>query len=254
MSKLLHLCRLCGGLLVLALAGVSIMGCGGGTESSTGTPVGFTASLAVPAPVTEADLADAVVKPADGVVAVAAFTAPELSATGGLETGAGAPGTLDFDFAQGGGSLPMAWRNGVLFGTKRAVLPAGDAIVTLAPAHTFDMQGVTISSLTVHFTVHDGKPATWTLPSQMKLDLTRLKKHQYVLAGSFLRLAWPSVLALPPADGAVTLTANLYLNDTKVAGPLIKMATVSNGAVYFAGNNTVPFNRVDLDIDLRDAK
>ena len=152
------------------------------------------------------------------------------------------------------GSLPLQALHGCVASNKHALVPAGDNVFAFSPRTRVCFHGVTISKLRVLYTAHvDKKRWDWTLPSSMKIQLDKQRKN-IVLKGSYVTLKWNDQNAVPPADGKAVISANLLNGTTQVAGPLRQTTPVTNKQAVFTGNNTIPFNGVELTIDLRDAK
>lgn len=259
MSNITHLCRLLGGLLVLGLCCLAFNGCSDQTQTPAAGLTDLTATLPSPAPATLDDYTRALVKPSIAADAVATMTMPDFSGTNGitLETD-GNQDALDLDLGNNGmatGSLPLEAMNRGISGRGIAVLSAGDHALSLTHGSRLYTKGVRVTSLRVLFTVHAGKPPSWTLPTAFKLDLQRLRHSTlHILNGSYLTLKWQAATTVAPLDGQVTITANLFDGNQLVAGPLTKTVTVANNMATFTGDSTVPFNRVTLLIDLRDVK
>lgn len=263
-------CRLLGGILAVGLGIVLLAGCTESAVAPVGPTVSLTAAMADPGDAAATDLSAIAVKPADPAEAVATLEAPVLSAADGAAvTSAGTESALVIDNGNTGsvtGILPLREADGRISGDDIAAVPAGDSSIALSEGTVLDIDNpsalftrgdasrtLRLSAFKVSFTTHKGHPPTWTLPTTHKLNMTRTKR-MYQLRGSFLELRWNGKHAVPPADGKVTITANLYNGNTKVAGPLVKTATVVNNACTFTGNTAVEFNRVAITVDLRDQK
>jgi hypothetical protein len=271
MFDLASCCRTVAGLLAMVLVGFMLYGCSAESPAQfAADPVALTTTLADPAPVTEASLDTAAVKPANPADAVAMLETPIIEAsTGSAVMPAGEAPTLDVDLGNTGaatGSLPLTTTGTGVMGNRQAALPAGDHAMRLGAGTTLDLDDATelasrgsfmrrlrITGFAVRFSVHKNRPPSWTLPNSYKLNLER-RKRAYVLAGSMLTLRWYGRMATPPRDGLVTLTVNLYKDNMKVAGPLTKTMPVVNNTATFTSDTHVEFNRADVLLDVRDSK
>lgn len=269
MHVITPLSRHIGGLLTIGLACLVMAGCQDSTQLPTSTPVSMTTEIAPPTEPTSTTLATASIRPANPMDAVASMDALTITAPDGMAvTSAGTESRLELDLGNQGasaGSLPLLAEANRVTSGEHALLPAGDNAFQLSPDTELDIddlalptarvsrQGVRISSLRVLFTVHAGRPPTWTLPSRFKLDLER-RGRMHVLKGSYVTLIWGRSQCVPPLDNRARLTVDLYNGTTRVAGPLTKTVLVSEGKATFTGNSDVEFNRVALTLDLRDAK
>jgi len=265
--------RLLAGIALVGLGSVLFLGCNGGS-STTPPAVALTTTVNEPTDTTATDIATAAVKPADPATAVVTLDTPTIVPSAGTSLiPSGTESQLQVDCGNTGvvtGSLPLDARSGAVEGSQQAVLPEGDNAIQLSPDTSFELDDsmmgsladtrghayprLRVSSMKVLFSAHRGHPCTWTLPSHYKLHMVRSRNHMYVLDNSYLDMSWSGKRAVPPSDGKVTITANLYNGTTKVAGPLVKTVTVQNDSAVFTGNNNVPFNRVGIVIDLRDKK
>ena len=275
MNQLSLRCRLLTGITLVGVGSVLFLGCNGGSNPPAQTAaVALTTSINEPTDATVTDIAAAAVKPADPTTAVVTLDTPTITPSAGTSLiPSGSEDLLQVDCGNTGavtGSLPLENRSGTVAGSQQAVLPEGDNAIQLSPDTSFELDDsmmgslaetrghsyprLRVSSMKVLFSAHRGHPCTWTLPSHYKLHMVRSRNHMYVLDNSFLDMNWSGKRAVPPSDGNVTITANLYNGTTKVAGPLVKTVTVQNDNAVFAGNNNVPFNRVAIIIDLRDKK
>jgi hypothetical protein len=263
-------CRLLGGILAAGMGALLLAGCHESTLVPDGPTVSLTAAMADPGDPATTDLSQVAIQPANPEDATATLQAPVLTASDGAAiTSAGTESSLVIDSGNTGlaaGSLPLRAADGRISGDSMAILPAGDSSIALSDNTWLDIddpsalsvrgdsqRALRLRTFKVLFTTHKGHPPTWTLPNTHQLHMTRVKR-MYMLKGSFLVLRWNGKHAVPPQDGKVTITANLYNGDTKVAGPLVKTAMVQNNTAIFTGNTAVEFNRVGITIDLRDAK
>jgi hypothetical protein len=255
--------------LACGLLGFAVVGCSDRTATSTAVEtLELTSTLTPLTAVSQDDAATATVKPADPTAAVATMTAPALSAAFGQAVGSvGEESQLEIEMGPTrtvSGSLPLVEEGGRVASPHRALLPAGPCGMRLSPRSHLEVfpaallglagpRGVRVSGFDLRFDVQRGVHPTWTLPTTFKLNLER-HKRMYVLKDAFMILRWQSRLSVPPADGKVTVTANLYNGQRQVAGPLTQTATVVDGEARFAGHSEVEFNGVDIAIDLRDQK
>ncbi|HEY3379174.1 MAG TPA: hypothetical protein VGL77_16965 [Armatimonadota bacterium] len=262
-------CHLWGGILAIGLGGLALQGCNDVNTPTTGPTMAVSATVADPAEPTADEYALAGAKPATLADAVAIMEAPVLSASdGAVVTPAGTESLLMVDCGDTGvtsGNLPLLQNSGRVEGNGHAMLPKGNNAISLSPGTCFDMddkpelhgygtnQLLRLSDFRVQFSVHEGRPPSWTMPSQHVLHIVRHRK-MFVLNGSFLELRWNGRKSVPPMDNLVTITADLYNGTTKVAGPLKKTVPVYNNTALFTSSTNVEFNRVAISIDLRDAK
>jgi hypothetical protein len=252
------------------LAGLGLLGCStSSTTTETESAVALTTTVNDPVEATSTDLSTAAITPADPAAGVLTMTAPTLSPSDGAGLASmGTEAALRVDPGNTGtaaGSLPLSTQaDGTLRGSRAtAVLPEGDSAIALSPDTQLDLLDqpvlsraratrLRIASLNVLFSVHR-KPLRWTMPTMYRLDLTR-RQNMCVLKDSYLTLYWRGAHFVAPADGTAMMTVDLYNGATKVAGPLTKRVTVIDGKATFTGANHVPFNRVAITLDLRDAK
>jgi hypothetical protein len=273
MFDLASVCRTFGGLLAIVLVGFMLYGCASDSTaiSEVVEPVAFTTTLEDPADVTDATLADAVVKPADSTEAVATLPGPTMETSeGNTITTDGAAPKLDVDLGNTGaaaGSMILVKNASQVTSLQSAALPAGTHAIRLSPDTALnledDAQALTralpcrlrITGFDVQFSVHAGRPASWTLPNSYRLNVGKVRRTRlYRLDGSMLTLRWNGRRAVPPADGKVMLTVNLYRDNTKVAGPMTKTVPVVNKQAAFTSDTHVEFNRADVKLDVRDQK
>lgn len=272
MFDLASICRTVGGMLAIVFVGFILYGCSANTtQPLVGDPVTLTTTMADPAPVTDAVLAGAAVKPANPADAIATLDAPTLETTAGSAvTMEGAAPKLDIDLGNTGaatGSLALKSDGARVTGGDEAALPAGDHALRLGGDTAFDIDDeaelltrglpcrLRITGFDVLFSVHRVRPPSWTLPNSYRLNLQKQRRNRtYILDGSLLTLRWKGRVAGPPADGKVTLTVNLYRDTKKVAGPLTKTVPVVNNVATFTSETHVEFNRADVKLDVRDKK
>ena len=250
-------CSLCAGLLLSAAGGVLLGGCGDALRPVADTPIGVSASVDAPMLPAASDYATADVKPAQADAPAFTMRAPKWSNDdGSAMTLDGDEQRLDCDFGNTGkisGSLPLTAEKGCVQSDKHAVVPTGDNVIALSPHTAMCFHGVTISKLRVLYTVHVNKKRTdWTLPSNMKIHLDQQRKA-VMLKGSFVTLMWNGANVTPPADGKATISATLFKDTAQVAS-LGKTVLVAGKQAEFTGQSPIAFNRVELTVDLRDAK